>query len=202
MAPYPYLDEIHMLARHEAGHYVAARCLGFTAGDIKLRIVGCPEIYEGTTVCLPRHHGGCYIEATEHLRTVEKVVDWLERRIQVLYAGSLAQAMESDSVDRDLAKEILKANGSADMKAINHFMALLRNILHPVDVLLEQIEPAMEALSQRLWEHAIALVEREASVIKGLAEVVARIAIHYTNNGVLSAEKIQRLEVIQKRFGG
>jgi hypothetical protein len=66
------------VARHEAGHYIAARRLGFKTG----------RIYVAAGV-LGGANGGSEIELMTPLTTLEEVADYLERRCQVLLISPL-----------------------------------------------------------------------------------------------------------------
>jgi hypothetical protein len=66
-------------AMHEAGHYMVARVLGFDTGEIYIN------------VDLKGADGGSIIYPHKSLETLGEVCEYLERRIQVLCAGALAQ---------------------------------------------------------------------------------------------------------------
>ena len=60
--------------RHECGHLVVARSLGFPTGGIHLSAA----------------EAGASIDLLLSLKTMDEVLEFIERRVQVLYAGSLA----------------------------------------------------------------------------------------------------------------
>jgi hypothetical protein len=69
--------EITTTILHECGHLLAARSLGFPTGGIHLSPT----------------EAGASIDLRLSLKTVGEVLEFIERRVQVLYAGSLAESL-------------------------------------------------------------------------------------------------------------
>ena len=87
-----------IVARHESGHLIVARSFGFATGDIKL-----------TT-----QEGGAVIELQPSLSTLEEAKSFLEKRIVILYAGSLAESLVEKSVDAPKAIKLLNSTAMND----------------------------------------------------------------------------------------
>ena len=71
------------VAKHEMGHYVVARALGFRTGDVSIEIIGHAE----------GHRGTAEITLHEKIRSIEELRVYLERRIIVLNAGGAAETL-------------------------------------------------------------------------------------------------------------
>lgn len=161
--------ELHRkrLVLHEIGHYVAARALGFATGDVNISVrdlVSNAEMNGGSIIRLSK----------EEIGTLNKVRDYLERRITVLYAGACAETLKPDSSNLKVdSEEAHKCPGAAhDFAKALELINLLRNIHYPAtncrDVSV--IEAECKELDSRLWEKAIRVVERNAGTIVSLAK--------------------------------
>ena len=71
--------------RHECGHLVIARVLGFPTGGI---------VFEKG-----RAEWGAVIDLRISCLTIEDVSDFLMRRVQVIYAGAIAQTLEGTKIN-------------------------------------------------------------------------------------------------------
>ncbi len=71
--------------KHEAGHYVAGRALGFVTKGIAMTI----QNKNG-------HSGGAEVELEPLIVSTDALIDYLERRVQVLYAGATVRRCRTD----------------------------------------------------------------------------------------------------------
>jgi hypothetical protein len=107
------------VARHECGHYVAARVLGFKATKLTL------------TLLLPIGHlGGSAIHLHQKLDTKEQILEFLDRRAQILCAGVMAEATSNGVVDNVNAVKLMESGGGADQDygKYREVVYLMRNI--------------------------------------------------------------------------
>lgn len=193
-------QEVLALARHEVGHYVVNRCLGFSPGDIKIEIKGPSQHYADTTIWLPLHDGYCDVDVNEPLASAADVKGWLDRRIQALLAGALAQSLEGDQPNCMLAGDILfKANGADDHKFIRAFVNLIWNIESTEMRSTDERKDEMQSIFARNWDKAFKLVHAEAAVIHEFAEIVASHARCHSEP--MKKKTIEQLGVIKRRFG-
>ncbi|ESX79984.1 M50 family metallopeptidase [Mesorhizobium sp. LSHC414A00] len=147
-------------ARHEFGHYVVARILGFGTGGVSV----------GRELLPTSGAGHVGILLMQPLRSLDDVVRYSRDRIKVAFAGVAASELRDGIVDQDQATVQLTNGGGKDdySKAVEH-VNVLRNILHPnSDAILAEGE--IKALCDELSDETIAIVEKEHKLIEALAE--------------------------------
>ena len=139
------------VAQHEMGHYVVARLLGFRTGDVSIEIIG----------PINGHRGGAAVILAEPMRTLEDVGCYIRRRIQVLYAGALAETLPprqspTKNVNRQEAMTIIGTPGSGaeqDAAKARELIRILRNIQHADEGVESgsEVEQQLRAISDELW---------------------------------------------------
>lgn len=197
--PIPFMhhhEEIaRKVARHEMGHYVVATVLGFRTGDVTLRLIG-----------MDGHHGGTAVTLARSLRTLEDVGDHLERRVQILYAGAIAETLKpfspDKSVDEAEAIAIIDNPKGAEQdkaKAVE-LILLLRNLRHPDTSVTEDAAPQAEvnAINDALWQKTVTLVETYRDDILGLAGNLAQRATHTNQVFTLTDAELSDLKAVQR----
>jgi hypothetical protein len=149
------------ILRHEAGHMVVAKLLGF----------------ETESLIYTKLSAGAGLALAPALSDIESVISYVERRMSVLYAGSMAEALSNGEVDGDKALLLLKgstkpdAPPKADAPASDDYSkvrelarilaALMRSERNVADILKENEE--------RVWLKAGTLVEKYAEQIESVA---------------------------------
>jgi hypothetical protein len=146
-----------IVARHESGHLIVARSYGFSTGDIKL-----------TT-----EEGGAVVELQPSVPTVDKIVEYLEKRIVVLYAGSLAESLVQKKVDGPKAIKFLNSTAKNDYAKVRELARVLAGIAHP-NVGRDEFEKALADNDSRLFNDAAKLIEGNYDVIFDLTQFFAR----------------------------
>ena len=154
------------LAQHEMGHYVVSRLLGFRTGEVSIEIINWDH-----------YRGGAAIFLAEALKG-ETVASYLERRVQVLYAGAQAQTLPPNlpdgKVDEEAAVQIIQNpthGAEQDHSKTCELINIIRNIRHadtplPND---EEVNQQLKEIADDLWERTTDLVEAHADGIVGLA---------------------------------
>lgn len=158
------------IARHEMGHYVVARALGFETGGVSLTV----------TMDL-RHHGGATITLARPIPSMEAMKTHLEARIMVLSAGVMGQVLTTRNpsgrrVDQAKAAAILSGEFGAeqDYAKIRELRHLLRNIEYPetYPASSERLAAELKTLHERLWIRTQQIVETLADTITELADML------------------------------
>lgn len=107
------------IANHEAGHYVVATVLGFRLGNIKLQIFKSKKFH---------HKASVDIFVDEPLINMDSVLAFCERRVQVLYAGAIAETLLNGNIDMQRVKNILEDSAKRDFDKIWVFNRIINNI--------------------------------------------------------------------------
>jgi len=161
------------VAKHEVGHNIIARALGFRTGDVSIKILR-PH---------GRYHGASAITLPEAIEAIEDLRVYLERRIIVLYAGALAETLPDSGsptkkVNADKAHEILEnpvQGAEQDFAKVRELLYVLRNVSRPGTDLSDEdaLQAEINELNHRLFNRAAELVEAYAETIIGLGDNLA-----------------------------
>ncbi len=114
--------KIRRICNHEAGHYVVSRELGFTT-------CGISAMFQ-----LNGHSGEAGVELWRHsIVNIEELISYIERRVQILYAGAIAEAMDiQGNYNSKYALDEWRNGGSTtDYAKIRELVHILRDSKHP-----------------------------------------------------------------------
>ncbi|HDS1721715.1 peptidase M41 [Pseudomonas putida] len=196
MIPDHHRTRARPIAQHEMGHYVIAKALGFCTGEVSLTLIG----FDG-------HRGEATLYLYEPFETVPQIRSYLEKRILVLFAGSIAETLPpiqipTRGVDQEKAQTImLGPTAENDYGKARELVAMLRNILHPDTSDLSDSSDQKMQIINRLWDRAVELVEQHDELIVGLASsLVASMKPaqeRETYKGTLSEELLAGLPSLQ-----
>jgi hypothetical protein len=177
-----------IVAQHECGHYIVARALGFDTG------------FCAVTVNFPiGHRGESEITLPTPLRTISDTLCYLERRVQVLYAGALAEALDINGINPEQAIKNIRMGSDQDHAKARELIHLTRNLRHP-DTVADNCQSELDAIDLELWNKAAVAVLAEREHIEGLACRLANEVKSYGMRAELSAAVIRALPAIQERF--
>lgn len=178
------------LARHEFGHHVVARIVGFKTGKVS---AGKP--------LMAGPGGQAEIYLVRPLYTVPDVIEYSRSRIKVSLAGVGAETLENGKVNQERAAVFLTNGGGKDdyTKAREH-LQLLRNLLHPGST-VDEAAAEINALWDELSDEAVAIVEREHVLIEGLAAELAAKGATPLEPATFTAEELDAHPLIVARFG-
>ena len=176
------------VARHECGHYIVARALGFATG------------FCSVTINFPNgHKGEAETTLPTALRSISDIDAYLVRRVKVLYAGSLAEALDASGIDEKQALINIRTGGEQDHAKARELIHIIRDLRHP-DTTTEDSQPELDAIELELWNGAADIVIAERDIIEGLGKRLASEVKDYETRAMLSADVIDALPSIQKRF--
>lgn len=189
-------DRARPIAQHEMGHYVIAKALGFTTGDVSLTLIA----FDG-------HRGEATLFLYEPFDNLPQIRRYLEKRILVLFAGSIAETLPAAhvptrGVDQETAEKImLGPTAENDYGKARELVAMLRNILHPDTIDLARTSDQKMQIINRLWDRAVELVGQHEELIVGLActlvESIKPTEKKDTFSGTLSEEMLAALPSLQ-----
>jgi hypothetical protein len=104
------------VVRHEFGHLITAKVLGFTTGPIELK----------------EKSAGAQLELNVTHATLEDVATYIEKRIQVLYAGAIAECLnKNNTIDAPATKLKFQTTAADDFSKIREIMRIAVGIRHP-----------------------------------------------------------------------
>jgi hypothetical protein len=191
LLPKALWDKARKLARHEIGHWVISRRHGFVAGDVTAK------------VAYNSHEGGSAIILMENVASLHDLSAYLERRIQVCWAGVLAEALGGGNtnvrVNIDEACRLLEGSSAqVDRKVARELLQCLRNIKW--ECLDGDHANQLDTLAKDLWARTIDVVQEDADMICGVAGLLFNKLneVKLGDVAVLTASEIEGLPIIQE----
>lgn len=151
------------IARHEFGHYIVARKLGFETGNVT---ISSKSTFSGAA-------GTAEITLHSPITCLDTAIEYCEKRVQVLMAGALAEAMNGASIDDDAANNYLNTSASNDYAKIRELILLYRNISHPETISHEDINSELKNIMDRLWEETKSILIEHKPIIDILSQELA-----------------------------
>jgi hypothetical protein len=139
--------------RHEAGHMAMAKVLGFDTG-----------ILTYSPAC-----AGAQIVLDLPLPDIPTLVNFIERRTMVLYAGSMAEALNADAsdIDGDKALGLLKEiEGLDDSSKAREILRILTSLTYEDGAFLG----LLRANNDRLWKRSGEIILKHGRNIVGLSK--------------------------------
>jgi hypothetical protein len=130
------------ILRHEAGHMVTAKVLGFDTG----RLTFSPT------------EAGAEIILDLALPDIPALVSFIKRRAMVLYAGAMAEALNADGsdIDNDKALGLLKAiEASDDYSKVREITRILTSVTYRAG-----------AFGDLLKDHNVTIWNRAAEIVE------------------------------------
>lgn len=148
-------------ARHEYGHLISARAMGFPTGEVTLRILS-----------LEGHHiGTSEVMIHQPLREMSAIQDYIERRVVILFSGAMAEAACENDVGGDYVEQICFRNEGAahDHGKIEELIGLHMNVSQPGKMSAHDVIEGRSRLYAELRRRSAALVKKEYALIADLA---------------------------------
>ena len=133
---------IQRICRHEVGHLIAAREIGFITHEIKVSIA----LGSG-------HRALSVIELwTPHIIDIPSVIKYLNKRLIVLYAGAVAESLDQHgNYDGEYALNEWRNGGAMDDYAkIRELTQLLRNLIYPETTDREKIDGQLKDIGDEV----------------------------------------------------
>lgn len=176
--------------RHECGHLVAAKVLGFETGEISLTA----------------SNAHAEVILKPELPDLAAVKDFIRRRVQILYAGALAQSLTHDKSSPETANELLESTASQDYAKARELVRVLVGIEHAT-LPFEAFEKELRDTDEALYVAAKNIVEARASTIHAITEafVAAKRKAKNPQKFVFDKDAIKALpqiEELQQQDGG
>ncbi len=133
------LDHVGRIARHEGGHYLVARQLGFQTCGISLTLLTADG----------GHRGEAEIFVHKPTPLFGDVANYLTNRIAVLYAGAIGEAFIDGKVSQESFSDCVGKGGRSDKEKADELVQLLRNMTYPGENRVGEIENQLNELTGR-----------------------------------------------------
>jgi hypothetical protein len=176
-------------AKHEAGHYVVGRKLGFDAGDAYLTML---DGHGG--------HSGCVkMVLAQPVRDFAAVHDYLKRRLAVLYAGAVSQSIVNGKPDQKVFNQCLQEGAAGDKNKADELLHLLRNMLFPNSPEGDWAKQLLD-LETEAVQAAENIITKDQQAVDELANTLNERVTAMKLTGTVSRAETEALPAIRSSF--
>jgi len=106
--------------KHEVGHWVVAKILGFKTGDITIQITHNGKLFG--------HEASANIRPEPEISNITDISSYLENRICILFAGVISQAIGKTDISETSAADLLLADGASDYAKVTELVFICMGI--------------------------------------------------------------------------
>jgi hypothetical protein len=138
--------------RHEFGHLVIAKAVGFGTGGIKLAAT----------------HAEAEVDLLPSFLSLADVQEYSERRIKVLYAGACAEALSGQRVNLNAGRKLFETTAANDHAKIRELTRIVCGAKYPSINNLAEYARQLEKIDDALAIETVEMVEQDASLIEEL----------------------------------
>lgn len=186
------IGRIRKICNHEAGHYIVARELSFTTHGICVKF-SFPQGHSGQAVIEPW---------TPNISDIPELCVYLERRIKVLYAGAISEAMDVEgNYNSDYALQEWKSGGSTnDHAKIRELVQTLRNIKHPQTIDEKEVQPELDKIDENLIQQTGQMVYDRIELIHGIGDMLFQKVKAYNVKYELTETEINEVKKIKELY--
>jgi hypothetical protein len=186
-------SRIKKVCNHEAGHYILAREMKFKTHGIS------------ATFTFPQGHSGSSGSEpwTPLITSVQDIEDYLERRVQVLYAGVISEAMDiKGNYNSDYAlNEWRNGGGKDDYSKFRELIQVLRNIKHPETNDQQNAQKQLDFIDNLLIQKTGGIVHNRIELIYEVGDFLFRKVKEYNIKYELTEDEINQIPSIKTLFG-
>lgn len=170
---------------HEAGHLIVSKLQGFKTNGISIEIY--PRIgHSGeATIILP----------TPEITDNDKLIDYLEKRVQILYAGVIAQFTDIDkNFDNENAlKEWKNGGGMVDYAKVRELVHVIRNIKFPNTYIEKVQQSELDLIDKEIFSKTAELIMDKIEMIHQIGIQLNNKVVNYNKRYYLSELEIQNI---------
>jgi hypothetical protein len=160
------------IGQHEAGHHVVARRLGFMMGPLELRFQGSGHETEDVP-----HDGSATVILHRPVGTTDAISGYLRDRVQVLFAGVLAESLSNGQVQIEIARKAEIETAVSDFAKAAEHLELLVNLQCASNPAL--CEPAARDRAVKLLR--CELYDTTKQLVIANADVIEKIGSHLSD---------------------
>jgi hypothetical protein len=157
-------ERVARICQHEAGHYLTAKILGFRTCGITIQL----------TDPVVGHIADSTLVLASKLIDIDSIKDYLERRIQVLNSGAIAESIQGGAISNEVALASMESVGSMnDYARVRDLIQLLRSVRYPEASSDAEIQAGLKQIADDLWTRTHELVGGEMQRVVALAKFLA-----------------------------
>lgn len=153
------------IIQHEVGHWIAAKELGFTAGEIEINVVRSTSGIEAWGYSNVR----LFFPALSH----EAAHDLIKKRAICLAAGVCAQILEQELSDWEQIQPLFDSNGRNDFEKIKEYLYILANLKSDPPINSQNEQDIITRELREVWSDTSSLVENNKSRILHLSKTIS-----------------------------
>lgn len=185
-----FKKQLYYIGLHEAGHYIVATHLGFQCEDISATVYNLNKDHIASTITildksLPNHNS---------------VIDYCEKRVQMLYAGSLAQSLVDNKINLDRLKAAFKSEGVSDLEKVVELVTIVRGCKYPDIIGAENIIAYSKQIDQELLNKSAKIVLDNQTLIFEIGQLLIEGLNTFGEKFILKKAKIQSLPKFREKF--
>ncbi|MQP53293.1 MULTISPECIES: hypothetical protein [unclassified Flavobacterium] len=167
---------------HEAGHLIASKLLGFKTNGISIKIYPTIGHSGEATIILP----------TPEITNNDKLIEYLEKRVQILYAGVIAQFTDIDkNFDNENAlKEWRNGGGMVDYAKVRELTHILRNIKYPTTSEEDEQQLELDKLDQVNFANSVKIVFENIIEIHRIGKLLSYKVLQYDITYTLTEDEL------------
>jgi hypothetical protein len=188
-----FTDVSLKVLKHELGHWLMARHVGFRAGGIDITIHRI-EGLRGTVSY--SHEGSSTVYTAPVVKSTDDLKDYLEKRFQVLYAGIAAQ-IHGQEMTPDESGQIMELDAGNDLRIIRELAPLLRGLIYGAEISPDSGEEQMREMLHPSWEKTQSLIGEFYPKIEWMANALAP---YIERHGVKYPFNVSLIEDAENRF--
>lgn len=190
----PYdLSRLEKVCIHEAGHYIVSRELKFKTDGITVTI----HHRKG-------HIGESFFEPWKPLiKNLEGLRLYLEHRIQILYAGVIAESMDVNGVydSENAHKEWEEGGGRIDFVKATELIHTLRNIKHPDTIDESTAQEELTSIDNELINASGSIILDRIKLTYEIGNKLKSKVEEYSKEYTLSEDEINEITSVKDLYG-
>jgi hypothetical protein len=185
-----FKETLMKVLKHELGHWLVARHLGFAVGDIEILVWKLDEKKGGANQYV--QDGSSRVIPEPILKSLDELSDYLDKRIQVLYAGVAAQIHGQRLTEKEVGK-IIELDAPGDQKTIEELAILVRGFIRDINTDPVILDEKTNEFITASWEKSQASVAELYPKIERMAAQMARMYKSGSRN-VFELEDLEKIE--------
>lgn len=153
--------------KHEVGHWVVAKLLGFKTGEIRIEIISnCSSM---------GHFAAATIRPEPDLNSLDSLLRYIENRACILFAGVISQVLDKPDKNETTAATLLDTDGADDKGKVKDLLFIARGIRFSGSIQESTELDHINILQAEYWKKANELVINNEETILFISKKIAQI---------------------------